>query len=110
VNEVREFVLVSIMDNSLMGHWAFQATDELAVARFLVQNAWRYQDVFWALRIPLKEAERVPPEDLLRAIRGSYADSHRRAVLHLIATGPVVNCAEVGQEEPSQEGVHANAH
>ena len=40
------FVLVSIMENSLMGHWSFRADDEASVARHMLRHSWQYEDVF----------------------------------------------------------------
>lgn len=97
MNEQNLYVLVALMEDALMGHWAFRAADELAVARHLARNAWQYQDVFWALGISLKEADRLSPEYLLQAIRDTYRNPHRRAVLYLLNASTPVSCDEVSQ-------------
>ncbi len=84
MNEPNLYVLVSIMENALMGHWSFRAADELSVARYVLRNPWQYEDVFWALRISLREVDRITPEELLQAIRDSYPNTHVRAVLYLL--------------------------
>lgn len=78
------FFLVSIMDDALMGHWTFQAADELSVMRHLLRDPWSYEDVFWGLRISLRDIERVTPEELLQVITDSYGPAKTRTVLYLI--------------------------
>jgi hypothetical protein len=92
MREQKQFVLVSIMENALMGHWSFRAPDELAVARYLLGHLWEYQDVFWALRISPDEVESLSPEELLQAIHDSYPNQHVRAVLYLLPIGPTAVC------------------
>jgi hypothetical protein len=89
------FFLVSMMDDALMGHWTFRATDELAVMRQLLRDPWSYKDVFWGLRISLREIERVTPEELLQAINNSYGPAKTRTVLYLIrvSAGEICNIA-----------------
>lgn len=96
MSQQNQFVLVSIMDNALMGHWSFRAADELAVARHLLRDPWQYQDVFWALRISVQDVQRLSPADLLQEIHGSYPNSHVRAVLHLLRIAQTADC---GQDE-----------
>jgi hypothetical protein len=78
------FFLVSIMDDALMGHWAFRAADELAVMRHLLGNPWSYERVFQGLGISLRKIEEVTPDELLRAMQDSYGPSHSPEVLYLI--------------------------
>jgi hypothetical protein len=66
------FFLVSMMDDALMGHWTFRAADELAVMWQLLRDPWSYEDVFWGLRISLRDIDQVTPEELLEAIKDSY--------------------------------------
>jgi hypothetical protein len=94
MNRQKQFVLVSIMENAFMGHWSFWASDEVTVARHLLLNAWNYQDVFWALRISLRDVERLSAEELLQAIRDSYPNQKVRAVLYLFPIGEPADCAK----------------
>ncbi len=88
------FVLVSIMENALMGHWSFRAKDELAVAHHLLRHAWDYDKVFWALRISLREVDQITPENLLQAIHDSYPNQRVRAVLYLLRVTEPAQCSE----------------
>jgi hypothetical protein len=101
MNEQKPFVLVLIRDNSLMRHWSFLAVDELAVARHVLRYYWQYEDVFWALRISLRDVESVSPEQLLKEIRDSYPNQRVRAVLHLLAVADPADC---GQDESLRTG------
>jgi hypothetical protein len=89
-----QFVLVSIMENALMGHWSFRAADEPTVARHLLRHPWQYQDVFWALRLSPKDVECLSPDELLQAIRDSYPNPHVRAVLYLLRIVEPADCAQ----------------
>jgi len=93
MNEQNQFVLVSIMENALMGHWSFRAVDERAVACHLLRHAWEYQDVFWALRLSPKDVENLGPDELLHAIHDSYPNQHVRAVLYLLRITQPADCA-----------------
>lgn len=94
MNEANQFVLVSIREDALMGHWSFRAADELAVARHLLDDPWQYENVFWALRISWKEVEQLSPEQLLQAIRDSYPNRHVRAVLYLLRVESPASCVQ----------------
>jgi hypothetical protein len=82
------FFLVSVMDDALMGHWTFQAADELAVMQQLLRDPWSYEDVFWGLRINLRQIDCVSPEELLETIKNSYGPAKTRTVLYLICVSP----------------------
>jgi hypothetical protein len=71
MNEKALFVLVSIMEDALMDFWTFRAKDELEVAQHLLQHSWKYEDLFRAIRISLKEVDELSPDTLLQAIDGS---------------------------------------
>ncbi len=104
MNEANQFVLVSIMENALMGHWSFRAADELAVARHLLRDPWQYENVFWALRISWKEVEQLDPEQLLQAIRDSYPNRHVRTVLYLLRVESSADCTQ-GESLGSVPGI-----
>ena len=86
------FVLVSIVEDALMGQWAFRAADELAVMRHLLRHPWSYEKVFWGLRISLRTIDQVSPEGLLQAIQDSYSDVHVEATLYLMRLAPDEIC------------------
>jgi hypothetical protein len=83
------------MENFLKGYWSFRASDELTVIRYLLRHAWNYTDVFWALRISMREVDQVTPEELLQAIHESYYTQRVRAVLHLLRVTEPADCSEV---------------
>lgn len=101
MNERKHFLLVSIREDALMGYWSFHADNELAVARCLLRDPWQYQDVFWALRVSLSEAERLGPEELLAAIHGSYPNARVRAVLYLLPVVQPADCSDVTSTRPT---------
>src|SRR5438105_12590562 len=86
------FILVSIREDALVGHWTFRAADELAVMRHLLRDPWSYEDVFWGLRIDLREIEQVTPEQLFQAVSDSYGPAKTRTVLYLIRVSPGEIC------------------
>jgi hypothetical protein len=90
-----QFVLVAITKNFLKGYWCFRASDELSVARHLLRHAWNYTDVFWALRVSLREVDQVTPEELLQAIRNSYYNQRVRAVLYFLRVSEPADCSGV---------------
>jgi hypothetical protein len=90
------FVLVCVKEDVLLGQWSFRASDELAVARHLLQNAWDYQKVFWALRISVQEVDDMRPEELLQAISDSYYNQRLRGVLYLLRVAPPADCDGAG--------------
>jgi hypothetical protein len=104
MNEPNLFVLVIQSEGALLGHWSFRAADELTVARQLLQNAWDYQDVFWALRISTEVVQYLGPVELLQAIRDSYPNPHVRAVLYLLPISPVVDCDAAESRRSVPEG------
>jgi len=95
MNDQQLFVLVGIMEDALVGHWAFRAPDKLAVAGHLLRHWGKYDRVFSDLRINCRHIEQVSPEYLLRAIEDSYTDPHTDSVFYLIR----VSAEEVCQVE-----------
>lgn len=95
------FFLVSVMDDALMGHWTFRAADEMAVMRQLLRDPWSYEEVFWGLRISLREVDRVTPEELLQTINDSYGPAKTRTVLYLIRVAPEAICRVVDGVAPA---------
>jgi hypothetical protein len=92
MNEKTLFVLVSLMEDALMDFWTFRAKDELEVARHLLDHSWKYEDLFRALRISLKEVDELSPDTLLQAIDGSYMDARNAFSVYLLPILPEEIC------------------
>jgi hypothetical protein len=79
------------MEQHLLGSCT-RAKDELEVARHLLQHAWKYEDLFRALRISLKEVDELSPDTLLQAIDGSYMDARNAFSVYLLPIPPEEIC------------------
>ena len=94
MNEMKTFVLVAIMDNSLFGQWSFIAPSEFAVAEKLLANPFAYENVFWGLRLHMGQVADMDPRKLLAYIHSSYSQPRALVVYHLFAITPVTVACE----------------
>jgi hypothetical protein len=94
MNEMKTFVLVAIMDNSLFGQWSFVAPSEFAVADKMLSNPFAYENVFWGLRLYMGQVRNMDPRKLLECIHGSYSQPRALVVYHLFEITPVTVSAE----------------
>ena len=94
MKDMKTFVLVAIMDNSLFGQWSFIAPSDVAVAERLLSNASAYENVFWGLRLHMGEVSDMDPRKLLERMRSSYSQARALVVYHLFEITPVTITAE----------------
>jgi len=89
MKNMKTFVLVAIMENSLFGQWSFVAPSDLAVAEMMLGNPLAYENVFWGLRLHMGHVHEMDPRKFLQHIRDSYAQPRALAVYHLFEITPV---------------------
>ncbi len=97
MNEMKTFVLVAIMDNSLFGQWSFVAPSDFAAAEKMLSDPFAYENVFWGLRLDMSHAHDMDPRKLLERIRGSYSQPRALVVYHLFEINPVTETSEAVQ-------------
>jgi hypothetical protein len=95
MNEMKTYVLVAIMDNSLFGQWSFVAPSDCAVAEMILSNPFAYENVFWGLRVHMGHARDMDPRKLLERIHGSYSQPRALVVYHLFEIHPVTVTTEL---------------
>jgi hypothetical protein len=94
MNQMKTFVLVAIMDNSLFGQWSFVAPSDFAVAEKILSDPYAYENVFWGLRLHMGHAREMDPRKLLERIRSSYSQPRALVVYHLFEIRPVTVTTE----------------
>jgi hypothetical protein len=92
MNEPNLFVLIALMEEALMEFWTFKAKDEVQVARYVLQHSWKYENLFFALRISWKEVDGLSPDTLLQAIEESYGDTRNSCSVYLLRIPPDQIC------------------